>query len=117
MSYPTGTVSPWISVVAENPQVRSAVSTQLTSCGPDRRIAADSQRAGPLLVSQQFHVLVAEIVMLQVNGLDLLIHAEQHANDRNTTFSHMLTISTRIAGGPLAEDVATLKSNKGDVPC
>lgn len=105
-------VSTGILVGNDEPQVRSAVSTRLAGYGFDRQTPSHPQLARGFLARRQFHVLITEIGMPQVNGLSLLIHAKQHAG-RNTMPPHKLAISMRIARGPPAEDVGGLGKGKG----
>ena len=68
-----------ILVVDYEPQLCSPISTRLESCGLDCQTSSDPQHAKEILAGQRFDVLIADIAMPQVNGLELLVHARQHA--------------------------------------
>ena len=68
-----------ILVVEDEPQVCSPISTRLESCGFDCQTSSDPPHAKEILAGQRFGVLIADIAMPVVNGLELLVHARQHA--------------------------------------
>lgn len=74
-----GAVPAKILVVDDEPQVCSAIGTRLKAHGFDYHTSSDPRRAKELLATQQFSVLIADIVMPRISGLELLVYAKRHA--------------------------------------
>ena len=74
-----GAVPPKILIVDDEPQIPSAISLRLRSCGFDCEVSSDPREAQRLLSSGQPDILIVDVAMPEVSGLDLLLHAKQHA--------------------------------------
>jgi putative two-component system response regulator len=66
-------------IVDDNPHLCSLIQDGLSECGFDCRVITDSKKAVDLLEIGDYSVLVTDIVMPHVTGLDLLIAARRHA--------------------------------------
>jgi len=76
------TTGPATVLVADDDPVLSAmIRDLLVSAGLSCVVAADPQQAMDLLGRQHFDVLVADICMPGITGLDLLLHAKKNAPD------------------------------------
>ena len=73
-------------VVADEPQVCSSIGDTLSRCGFDCRICADPQQAKQLLDEAQFDLLISDIAMSHLSGLDLLVHVKHSAPDCRAIF-------------------------------
>ena len=74
-----GAVSTKVLVVDDEPAICSAISARLMSCGFACQTSTEPQHAKELLASRQFDVLIADIAMPIVSGLELLAYAKRHA--------------------------------------
>ncbi len=74
-----GAVRAKILVVDDEPQVCSAICHRLIAHDFNCQTSSDPQCAKEVLATGQFDVLIADIAMLVVSGLDLLVHAKRYA--------------------------------------
>ncbi len=74
-----GAVPAKILVADHEPQICSAISCRLAAHGLDCQTTSDPRLAEDLLAGQQFDVLIADIAMPGLSGLELLIHAKRHS--------------------------------------
>ena len=66
-------------IVDDEPQIGLVIGDELSACGFDCRIVSDSQEAKRLLEMERYDVLIADVVMPHVSGLDLLACVRQRA--------------------------------------
>ncbi len=74
-----GAVPVKILTVYDEPGVCSAIRSRLSAHGFDCQATSDPRLVEELLASQQFDVLIVDIAMPGLNGLELLVHAKQHS--------------------------------------
>ncbi len=74
-----GGVPAKILIVDDEPQICAAISCRLTAHGLDCQTTSDPQRVQDLLAGQQFDVLIADIAMPELSGLELLVHAKRYS--------------------------------------
>ena len=74
-----GAVLGKILVVDDEPQVCSAISCRLVAHGLDCQTTSDPQVARELLATGQFDVLITDVAMRRISGLELLVCAKQHS--------------------------------------
>ncbi len=74
-----GAVPVKILAVYDEPGVCSAIRSRLSAHGLDCRTTSDPRLVEELLASQQFDVLIVDIAMPGLNGLELLVYAKQHS--------------------------------------
>jgi putative two-component system response regulator len=84
-------------VVDDEPLVCQAIQRKLASSGFACAVATEPQQAKHLLALQQFDVMVADIHMPGISGLELLDHARQVAPACRVIL---------ISGSPTTEDIA-----------
>ena len=68
-----------ILIVDDEPQICSAISCRLTAHGLDCQTTSDPRLVEELLAARQFDVLITDIAMPGLSGLELLIHAKRHS--------------------------------------
>ncbi len=66
-------------VVDDEAQICSAISCRLAAHGLDCQTTSDPRLVEELLAAQQFGVLIADIAMPGLSGLELLVHAKRHS--------------------------------------
>ena len=76
---PTGPTS--VLIVDDEPAVCELIRDHLSGCGYDCRAVTNPHQAKELLSIQRFGLLIADITMPQVSGLDLLAFVKQNASD------------------------------------
>ena len=74
-----GAVTTKVLVVGDEPQTCSVISHRLAARGFGGRATSDAQEAKALLAGRQFDVVIADIAMPVVSGLELLAYAKRHA--------------------------------------
>ncbi|MCK4277502.1 MAG: response regulator [Phycisphaerae bacterium] len=74
-------------VVGDEPQICSSIGATLSRCGFDCRVCTDPQQAKQLLDERQFDLLISDIAMSQVSGLDLLVHIKHNAPNCKVIFT------------------------------
>ncbi len=74
-------------VVGDEPQVCSSIGDTLSGCGFDCRVCADPQQAKQLLDEGQFDLLISDIAMSHLSGLDLLVHVKHDAPNCRVIFT------------------------------
>ena len=74
-----GAVTTKVLVVDDEPQTCSVISHRLAARGFGGRATSDAQEAKALLAGRQFDVVIADIAMPVVRGLELLAYAKRHA--------------------------------------
>jgi putative nucleotidyltransferase with HDIG domain len=67
-----------ILIVDDEPVVCALIRAELSECGFDCQVATEPQHAKDLLASQPFDLVISDIAMPQISGLDLLAHIRQH---------------------------------------
>ncbi len=65
-------------IVDDEAHVCALIRDELSECGFDCHIATEPQQAKELLDSESFGLLIADISMPHVNGLELLAYARRH---------------------------------------
>ena len=68
-----------ILIVDDEPQMCLLIRHELSSCGFDCHSVTDPAEAKSLLETEHYDLLITDISMPQVSGLDLLIFTKQHA--------------------------------------
>jgi len=76
-----GAVRTKILIVDDEPEICSAISCHLTAEGLDCQTTSDPRLAEELLTGRQFDVLIVDISMPRLSGLELLVHAKRHSPD------------------------------------
>jgi len=76
---PTGPTS--VLIVDDEPAVCDLIRDQLSDCGYDCWAVTNSRQAKELLGIQRFGLLIADIAMPYVSGLDLLAYVKQNVPD------------------------------------
>jgi putative nucleotidyltransferase with HDIG domain len=76
-----GAVRAKILVVDDEPQICSAICHRLVAHGFNCQTSSDPQCAKEVLATGQFDVLIADVAMPVVSGLDLLVHAKRNTPD------------------------------------
>jgi len=76
---PTGPTS--VLIVDDEPAICELIRDELVHHGYDCWTVTNSRQAKELLAIQRFNVLIADISMLEITGLDLLAYVKQHVPD------------------------------------
>ena len=66
-------------IVDDDPLICELVAEELSERGFDCHIATQPQQAQTLLGSQEFDVLITDIAMPQISGLDILAYVKRHS--------------------------------------
>ena len=69
-----------ILIVDDEPEVCSLIRAELSEIGLDCQVATEPQHAEELLHSQQFDLVISDISMPGITGLDLLVHIRKQAH-------------------------------------
>ncbi len=70
---------PKVLVVDDEPMVCSLIQEELLRYGIECRIVSDPRQAASLIETREFSVMIADITMPHVSGLELLLHARRYA--------------------------------------
>lgn len=70
---------PKVLVVDDEPGICALIQAELREYGIDSRVVSDPRQAASLVESRQFLVLIADITMPHVSGLELLLRARRSA--------------------------------------
>ena len=72
-------VAKTVLIVDDEPEVCLLIGDELSACGFDCHSVSDPYEARSLLYNDHFDLLITDIAMPHLGGLDLLAFARQHA--------------------------------------